>query len=259
MDHSQETSFACTNILGVRVAQVRLPDVLRCVQMAIEDGRRICVPYVHILGLNLAYENAWLREFLNRAALVYADGAGIKLAAAILGQPLPQRFAFTDWIWDLAGLAQQQGYSLYLLGNPPGAAERAARRLKEHYPRLQIAGTWHGYFNRSPGAPENEAVIEQVNAAHPDILLVGFGMPAQELWLDQNWDRLQFGVALPCGALFEYLAGDLKRGPRWMTDHYLEWLARLVISPRRYAVRYLYHNPLFFLRLARQKWIGLSI
>ena len=78
-------------------------------------------------------------------------------------------------------------------------------------------------------------------------------MPVQERWLDENWPRLQVKVAITCGALFEYLAGDLPRGPQWMTQNYLEWLARLAISPRRYAGRYLRDIPLFVWRLVGQK------
>ncbi len=81
-------------------------------------------------------------------------------------------------------------------------------------------------------------MIEAINACQPNMLLVGFGMPVQEGWLNENWPRLNVNVAITCGALFEYLSGDLPRGPHWMTQNYLEWLARLAISPRRYAGRY---------------------
>jgi len=59
------------------------------------------------------------------------------------------------------------------------------------------------------------------------------------------------------GCSHEYLSGDLKRGPRWMTEHYLEWLARMIISPRRYYKRYLRDNPLFLFRIIKQKFLGI--
>ena len=98
-------------------------------------------------------------------------------------------------------------------------------------------------------------MVEYINRIQPDILLVGFGMPLQEKWLSKNWDSLDVKIAITCGALFEYLSGDLKRGPRWMTDHYLEWLARMIISPRRYYKRYLRDNPLFLYRILKQKYL----
>jgi N-acetylglucosaminyldiphosphoundecaprenol N-acetyl-beta-D-mannosaminyltransferase len=166
-----------------------------------------------------------------------------------------QKFShpLADWIWRLAEGAAQQGASLYLLGNPPGVAERAAEKMRMRFSELHIAGAQHGYFEKAPGCEENEFVIKRINSAKPNILLVGMGMPVQERWLMENWMRLDVNLAITCGALFEYLSGDLPRGPRWMTQNYLEWLARLLISPRRYAWRYLRDFPVFTYRIAKQK------
>jgi N-acetylglucosaminyldiphosphoundecaprenol N-acetyl-beta-D-mannosaminyltransferase len=147
-------------------------------------------------------------------------------------------------------------YSLYLLGNPLGVAEKAGEVLVERFPDLQIAGAQDGFFDKRHESKENLAVIERINSLQPNILLVGFGMPMQERWLDENCGDLQVNVAITCGALFEYLAGSLKRGPRWMTEHSLEWLARTWISPARYAGRYMRDIPLFLYRLAKQRLYG---
>ena len=143
---------------------------------------------------------------------------------------------------------------MFLLGNPPGVADSAANHLQARYPNLIVSGTSHGYFNKKPGYPQNEAVLQQIYQNRPNLLLVGFGMPTQERWLAENWSQLEVNVAITCGALFEYLAGDLRRGPSWMTENYLEWLARVIISPRRYGWRYLRDNPLFFYRILKQKY-----
>ena len=121
--------------------------------------------------------------------------------------------------------------------------------MKERYPELEIAGVRHGYFDRS----ENEAVVEEINAAAPDILLVGLGMPLQERWLMENRQRLDVGVALTGGAVFDYVSGRVRRGPRLLTRGGLEWLARLLAEPRRLWRRYLVGNPLFLLRVLRQR------
>jgi N-acetylglucosaminyldiphosphoundecaprenol N-acetyl-beta-D-mannosaminyltransferase len=205
------------------------------------------------LGINIAYEQAWFREFLNGADLIYCDGMGVKLGARLLGYDIPERFTLADWVWRLADLAEMGGFSLFLLGNPPGTAEKASGNMQLIHPQLNIAGTQHGFFDKTAGHPENEMILEQINSAKANILLVGFGMPLQERWLMENWPRLDINVAITCGALFEYLAGELRRGPAWMTQNYLEWLARLLISPRRYWKRYLIDNPLFLLRIFQRK------
>jgi N-acetylglucosaminyldiphosphoundecaprenol N-acetyl-beta-D-mannosaminyltransferase len=242
-------------VLGVGIDTLTLDGVLDRIQAAASGSGRMLIAHANITGLNLAYEQPWLRDFYNSCDLVYCDGMGVQLAARWSGTPIPERFTLADWVWRLAGPAAGH-FSLYLIGNPPGVAERAARGLQAGCPGLQIAGTQHGFFDKSPGSAENEAAIAAINACQPNILLVGFGMPTQERWLHENWPHLKVNVAITCGALFEYLAGDLKRGPRWMTQNYLEWLARLAISPRRYARRYLRDVPLFMWRLAKQRRYG---
>jgi N-acetylglucosaminyldiphosphoundecaprenol N-acetyl-beta-D-mannosaminyltransferase len=244
------------NVLGVNIDCVRLEEVLRLIRRAVQEQRRLLITHTHVRGLNIAYEQAWFRQFLNRADLVYCDGMGVKLGGRLLGCDIPERLTLADWVYPLVEMAQADGFSFFFLGNPPGQAEKASARLQALYPGLKIVGAYHGYFDKKPGMPENEAVVAQINAAKPDILLVGFGMPAQERWLDENWPRLEVRVAITCGGLFEYITEDLARGPRWMTQHYLEWLARLLIAPRRYAWRYLVDNPRFLYRLLRQKALG---
>jgi len=243
-------------ILGVGVNALTLDGILDRIQAAVSSPGHILISHANITGLNMAYEQPWLRGFYNRCDLVYCDGMGVQLAARWLGRRLPERFTLADWVWRLARLAAERQFSFYLLGNPPGVAEKAAQKLTMGCPGLKIAGTQHGFFDKTAGQVENEVVIQAINACQPSLLLVGFGMPLQERWLDENWPRLDVNVAITCGALFEYLAGDLPRGPQWMTQNYLEWLARLAISPRRYAGRYVRDIPLFMWRLMKQRIYG---
>ncbi|MFM8321813.1 MAG: WecB/TagA/CpsF family glycosyltransferase, partial [Chloroflexota bacterium] len=244
------------NLLGVGIDPLPLEAALERIRRAACSDERLLVAYINITGLNLAYEQPWLRRYYNRAGLVYADGMGLLLGARLLGKRIPERYTLADWVWRLAETARQAGLSLYLLGNPPGVASRAAARLQQGCPGLCIAGAQHGYFDQSPGSAEDEAVLAAINAAGPDILLVGLGMPAQERWLERHWERLQAPVVISVGALFEYVSGDLRRGPAWMTQHYLEWLARALLQPRRYAGRYARDIPLFLVRIIRQRLRG---
>jgi N-acetylglucosaminyldiphosphoundecaprenol N-acetyl-beta-D-mannosaminyltransferase len=103
---------------------------------------------------------------------------------------------------------------------------------------------------------ENQAVIQAINAAKPDILIVGLGTLHQEHWLKENWHSLEAHVALAVGAAFDYVSGEVARGPRWMTDNGLEWLSRLVVEPRRLWRRYVIGNPLFLWRILLQRVRG---
>jgi N-acetylglucosaminyldiphosphoundecaprenol N-acetyl-beta-D-mannosaminyltransferase len=176
------------------------------------------------------------------------------LAARLLGRRIPERITYADWAWRLAAFAEAEGLSLFLLGARPGVAEKAAEKLLKRHPDLGISGVEHGYFDHEPGSRENEAVLLGVNAARPDILIVGLGMPLQERWLMENRHRIDAGVALTGGAVFDYVSGGLRRGPRLLTDNGFEWLARLLVEPRRLWRRYLIGNPLFLLRVLGQRF-----
>jgi N-acetylglucosaminyldiphosphoundecaprenol N-acetyl-beta-D-mannosaminyltransferase len=218
----------------------------------IRGGKLGLVLNVNARCLNLCYEDPALRTSLNGADVVFCDGAGVMLAARILGGRIPARITYAAWIWQLADFAAAEGFSLYLLGARPGVAQEAALRLRERYPGLRIVGVRHGYFDHSAGSAENEAVLEEINAASPDILLVGLGMPLQERWLTENRHDLEAGVALSCGAAFDYASNRVRRGPRLLTESGFEWLARLLGEPRRLWRRYLLGNPLFLLRVLGQ-------
>lgn len=241
-------------LLGVGIDPLRLDEMLALIRQRAVSGEHCLIAHVNIMGLNLAYEQPWLRDFYNQADAVYADGMGVLLGARLQGRRIPERYTLADWVWPLAEMAAQNDLGLFFLGNPPGVAQRAGERLQERFPALRMAGTQHGYFDRTPGGAENEVVLAQINHSGAQLLLVGFGMPRQEAWLRDNWPRLEVPVAVTVGALFEYIAGDLRRGPAWMTQKYMEWLARMLLQPRRYARRYVHDIPLFLLRMLQQRW-----
>lgn len=204
--------------------------------------------------LNLLHEDEGLRGFFAAADVVFCDGAGVRLAARLLGERLPERITYADWFPRLATLAESGGLSLFFLGARPGVAAEAARRLRRSHPDLKVVGVRHGFFDHRPGSAGNESVVAEINAARPDVLLVGLGMPLQERWLMENRRDLDFGVALTGGAVFDYASGRLRRGPRILTDNGFEWLARLLVEPRRLWRRYLLGNPLFLARVLAQRW-----
>jgi N-acetylglucosaminyldiphosphoundecaprenol N-acetyl-beta-D-mannosaminyltransferase len=243
-----------SQILGVILDSI---DVLSLHQKIIEfiiSNQKSIISNVNIQALSLSFKNKWFRDFLNQSDIVFCDGFGIVLGAKILGFDIKHRNTPPDWIPLLANKCAENNNSLAFLGSKPGIAEKTAEVLKRDNLTLNIPFTHHGYFNKSLGHPENEAVIQSINAVKPDILLVGFGMPIQEKWIMENFERLDVKVFLPVGAAFDYVSGNVRRAPRWMTDHGLEWLGRLIIEPRRLWKRYIIGIPVFFYRILLQKF-----
>jgi N-acetylglucosaminyldiphosphoundecaprenol N-acetyl-beta-D-mannosaminyltransferase len=244
-------------ILGVRVDEVYLDDLLEYIFETIRSGRKAVISNVNVHAINIAVETAWFREFINRSQVVFCDGFGVKWAARFLYGRELQRFTPPDWFDPLADGCARQSFSMFFLGTRQDVIERAAAVLTKKYPALNIVGVHHGFFEKNPASSGNQDVLDAINRVCPDILVVGFGMPMQEKWILDNWDQLQVQVAIPVGAFFDYLAGEVVRAPRWMTDHGLEWLGRLLIEPRRLWKRYVFGNLRFLGRILLQK-LGLQ-
>jgi N-acetylglucosaminyldiphosphoundecaprenol N-acetyl-beta-D-mannosaminyltransferase len=241
------------NLLGVSVHPIGSKNLNDMIGNIILRNEKHLILHVNAHCLNLTFKYPWLRQFLNRATIVFCDGFGVILGARILGSHIPERITYADWMWQLAQYAEQQGFSLFFLGARQSVAEKAATCLVEKYPGLRIAGVHNGHFDKTPGGPENTTVIQKINEARCNILIVGFGMPLQEKWLMENWKYIDANIALTGGAVFDYISGELRRSPQWMTNHGLEWLGRLIIEPSRLWKRYLLGNPVFLWRILRQR------
>jgi N-acetylglucosaminyldiphosphoundecaprenol N-acetyl-beta-D-mannosaminyltransferase len=239
------------NVLGVRVDDIAIPELLARIQAAIASGTRLCVVNANVHLINLAQQRPWLPALFRRADIAFCDGAGVQFAVWALTGRKPHRHTPPQWAPDLARRLAADNRSVFWLGGRPEVIAAAASRFTAQT-GLRAAGFHHGYFDRTPGSAENDAVIAAINAARPDLLLLGMGMPVQEEWLDQNWSRINATVAITSGALVDHAAGLVARPPLWVADLGLEWLVRLVVEPRRLWRRYLIGLPQFAWRLAPQ-------
>ena len=240
-----------TEIFDIGIQTAPPAELLRRILGLVEQGGRHRVSYVNAHVLNQSMASAELRQALQRSDLVYCDGYGVRLAARLIGLPVPHRMTGADWIWGVAALCQERGRSIYLLGSDPGSSTDAAAALQRWYPRLRVLGTHHGYFD--PGSAHSERVLEHIASLKPDIVLVGMGTPQQELWVDHNIDRVEAPVVWTVGALFDYLSGRTPRAPHWIADNGFEWIFRLAMEPRRMWRRYLLGNPAFLYRVLEER------
>lgn len=213
----------------------------------ISRRERSRVYFVNAHCVNVARGDKNYRESLSRAELVLPDGSGVLLACRLLGIPVRHNLNGTDLVPSLLERAAAEHRTVFLVGGRPGVAARAARRLAERMADLRIVGHANGYLN----AEEEEDLIRHIAELKPDILLVGRGVPLQELWLDRHWDRLHVGLGLAVGGLIDFVAEVHPRAPRWMRSTGIEWSFRLAQEPRRLARRYLVGNVVFLADVAR--------
>lgn len=223
-------------VLGVRVDCVDMAAAVARIEELVDAGSRAAlVATVNPEFVMHARRDAQFRNALEHAGLALPDGIGVVWALRRQGCMLPDRVTGVDFVPRLAELCARRGYRLYLLGAAPGIAGRAAERLRAMHPELEIVGAESG----SPLPVDDEATIAMVNAARPDVLLVAYGHPKQELWVARNQERLRARVAVGVGGTFDFLAGSVRRAPGPLRRARLEWLWRLWLEPwraRRMAV-----------------------
>jgi len=213
-------------VLGVRVDDVTLPEAMSTIASAARTGTPC-----HVITLNPEYvmrarNDAALQAIIEKAAIVTADGAGITQAARLARMPLHVRITGND----LTDAVAAVGLPLFLLGAAPGVAEAAEAVLTRRHPSARIAGCWSGSADESG----DHAARVRINASGARVVLVAYGMPKQDRWIDRNLPALQSPVAIGVGGTFDYLAGRIPRAPRWMRERGLEWLYRLARQPSRF-------------------------
>ena len=228
--HSQRQTPSI-DVLGVRVDDVTYDETVALVERWIAEGgpHLITTPNPEIVMQ--ARRDPRFRHTLRRAALNVPDGVGLLLAARLQGQRFRDHVRGSDLTQRLAGLGAARGHRWFLLGAADGVARRAGERLQAQYPGLVIAGAAPG----SPHPADDPTTWATIQAAGPvDLILVAYGAPSQERWLERSLGPLAIPVGIGVGGVLNFLSGDIPRAPLWMRRLELEWLHRLLVQPSRW-------------------------
>lgn len=234
-------------LFAQKIAAITMPEAVEhLIKFGAARARGLVVtPNVdHII---LLQENNQFAKAYDRAILRLADGMPIIWMSRLLKKPLPERTTGADLLPAIAKEASLQGLTIFLLGAAEGVAETAASNLQALYPGLIVVGTYSPPLGFERDQRECERIIAIVNAAEPDILVIGFGSPKQEIWADQWLERLNVGPILCIGAAIDFAAGKAQRAPAVIQRVGFEWLWRLFLNPRRLWKRYLVRGPRFAL------------
>lgn len=235
---------ARVDILGVRVSAINLPLALDTIQSWIAERKQryVCITGAH--GVMESQHDETLRTIHNQAGLVTPDGMPLVWMSRLLGHSRTRRVYGPDLMRALSALSAKQGYRQFYYGGDVGVADTLAARLSETYPGLVVAGTLSPPF-RPLSSDEDAGIVEQINAARPDIVWVGLSTPKQEYWMASHAGRIEAPVMIGVGAAFDFLAGRKAQAPLWMQRNGLEWLFRLGQEPRRLFRRYVWIVPAF--------------
>ena len=214
------------------------------------NGGAVFTPNVdHVVK---AEHHADFRRAYSRADLCLADGMPLVWASRLLGLPLPEKVSGSDLMLPLMRLAAERRWRVYLLGGRPGVAQEAREKLTRELD-VTIVGIDSPVVGSDGTDTSSEQTLERLVAASPDLVLVAFGAPKQELWIDRFAEQLGPAVAIGVGGSLDFITGRVRRAPAWMSRAGLEWLFRLLQEPRRMWRRYLVEDPAFIAIVARSR------
>ncbi|MBU2570393.1 MAG: WecB/TagA/CpsF family glycosyltransferase [Gammaproteobacteria bacterium] len=197
-----------------------------------------------------------LRAAYRDAAMVTVDGKPVLWASRLLGKSLPGLVAGSDFCPALFDAAKTKpGLRVFLLGAAEGVAVRAAETISRRWPWVTVVGCYSPPMGFNAQSAENRQVLDMINQAKPDVLLIGLGAPKQEIWVHAMQDQLQVKAALCIGATIDFLAGEKMRAPKFLRTLGLEWLHRMLSEPKRLAGRY-WHDAKVFPRLVLREFIN---
>jgi N-acetylglucosaminyldiphosphoundecaprenol N-acetyl-beta-D-mannosaminyltransferase len=245
------SQFHSEFILDVRVDYVGGSDINNFIGQSIEAKKKVTIGNVNIHAMNLSVEDDSFKRFTNNADMVFCDGKGVQLAFFLQRKLVPPHVTYEVWMWQLLPFCAEKKYRLFFLGSKPGVAAKAKEKINLIYPGLGIEHH-HGYFDKN-GQESNE-VIDIINSFKPHILIVGFGMPVQEKWIEDNIERIDTNVVLNGGAYLDWISGERVNCPNWMRKIGMEWVYRLMLEPRRLFKRYIFGNPKFIFRILKESY-----
>jgi N-acetylglucosaminyldiphosphoundecaprenol N-acetyl-beta-D-mannosaminyltransferase len=225
------------NILSVLIDNLPKKEVLAKIEQFLVDGQQHFIVTPNPEMVVAAQKDKKFLEIINRADLAVPDGVGLIFASRYLKRPLPQRITGVDLMTDICRLAEQKNCSVFLLGAKFSETEKrgltnpeeTAAALRKKFPQLKISS--------DVLAPEesSERLIKKINLEKPEILFVALGAGRQEKLIAENLIKMSsVKIAMGVGGAFDFIAGKIKRAPRWMRETGLEWLWRLFAQPWRW-------------------------
>jgi N-acetylglucosaminyldiphosphoundecaprenol N-acetyl-beta-D-mannosaminyltransferase len=247
MAHGESEAAAPVRVWGLPLAPYTLEGSLDRIDQLIEEGKPSYFITANLHYAMVSDQNPAVRTLNEKAAFILADGMPLVWAARAQKTPLPCRVAGSDLIWKMGERAAAKGHRLFLLGGAEGIADEAARKMKERYPGLIIAGTACPPFRELTPEEESE-LFAKIRDSHSQILIIALSQPKGELWLARNCEKLMIPVCVQLGASLDFVAGKVVRAPRFLQRTGLEWAFRLAQEPRRLFGRYA-RNAMFLMRM----------
>ncbi len=235
------------NLLDIPISNVTTQRALEIIWSHMDNSSPSEIHFVNAHCINIAARNSLYLSILQHSKAIFADGSGIRKAGAKLNQPIVDNVNGTDLFPLICSECKKTNKKIYLLGGKPKVAEMSAQWANKYVDSVIIAGSHDGFFTEE----QTQDILDEINQTKADLLLVGMGVPRQELWLHEHLSDLEVDVVMGVGGLFDYYSGTIPRSPSFMRKLGVEWVWRLMMEPKRMWRRYIIGNIEFLLRIEK--------
>ena len=225
-------------LLNTYINNLTMQEAVEAVEQMIVADKKTYVSTINVDVVMKIEEDPYLKKIVDSADMVLVDGKPLVWISKLHGKPLKAKISGSDLVPLLCKVAAQKKYTIFIIGGKEGIAEQAKRKLEKKLSGIQIVGTYAPPFGFEKDEKELDKINRIISDVHPDLLIACFGCPKQEKWIYENILRYDAKVSICAGATVDFLAGNVTRAPRWMSDHGLEWFYRFLQEPKRMFKRY---------------------
>jgi N-acetylglucosaminyldiphosphoundecaprenol N-acetyl-beta-D-mannosaminyltransferase len=225
-------------LLNTYVNNVNMQEAVGAIESMIEDGYRHYVVAINVDVVMKIEEDSYLKEISDNADMALVDGKPLIWISKWYKKPVKSKISGSDLVPLLCEVSAEKGYSIFILGGKDGVAEQAKLKLEERHPGINIVGTYAPPFGFENNDEELNRMNEMISQSQPDLLIACLGCPKQEKWIYENFQKYGAKVSVCAGATVDFLAGNIKRSPKWMSECGLEWFYRFLQEPKRMFKRY---------------------
>ena len=225
-------------LLNTFINNVTMSETVEAIEQMIAADKKSYIVAINVDVVMKIEADPYLKKIVDDADMVLVDGKPLVWISKLHGRPLKEKVSGSDLVPLLCEVAAKNGYKVFIIGGKEGSAERAKQRLEEKLPDIKIVGTYAPPFGFEKDDAELERINRMISQAHPDLLITCFGCPKQEKWIYENIEKYDAKVSICAGATVDFLAGNVTRAPRWMSEHGLEWFYRFLQEHRRMFRRY---------------------
>lgn len=229
-------------LLNTYVNNLNMDETLNTIKELIRNGKKSYIIPINVDVVIKIENDPYLKQITDHADMVLVDGKPLVWISRLYHRPIKGKISGSDLIPELCKVASSEGYRIFIIGGKKGIAELAKTKLERQLPTIKIVGTYAPPFGFEQNKYELQKINQLISQKHPDLLVVCFGCPKQEKWIYENYQKYDAKVSICAGATVDFLAGNVKRAPRWMSEHGLEWFYRFLQEPHRMFKRYFWDD-----------------